>query len=193
MGAPAGGAAGERRTWEIVGRDRVADCEVFRVDRLRARSPRNGRTYDRYVLDVPDWVNVVAFTEDGHVILVEQYRFGAGILSLEFPAGILEPGESPADGARRELHEETGYEPADIQVIGEVFADPALQDNRLHVVAARGCRRVASPHQDESEDVRIRLVTPEELRGLLRDGGIRHALALTTWFLFQERAGPRGG
>ncbi len=180
--------AGERaaRAWEIVGREPVADCEVFRVERVRARSPRNGRSYDRYVLDVPDWVNVVPFTDDGRIVLVEQYRFGAGLLSLEFPAGILEQGEEPAAGGVRELREETGYDSDDVQAVGFVYANPALQGNRQHAVLARNCRRVAAPEQDEGEDVHLRLVTPDQLRALIRDGTIRHALALATWFLVQE-------
>ncbi len=184
-------AASEVRAWEIVAREPVADCEVFRVERLRARSPRDARTYDRFVLRVPDWVNVVALTEDGDVILVEQYRFGAGIVSLEFPAGILEPGESPAAGARRELHEETGYDPAEVRLVGSVFADPALQDNQLHAVLASGCRKIGSAHQDEGEDVQLRLVSLAELRELVRGGHIRHALALTTWLLVQEHLGEK--
>ncbi len=184
-----GAAASAVRAWEIVAREPVADCEVFRVEQLRARSPHDARTYDRFVLRVPDWVNVVALTEDGDVILVEQYRFGAGIVSLEFPAGILEPGEDPAAGARRELHEETGYEPAEVRLVGSVFPDPALQDNQLHAVLARGCRKIGSAHQDEGEDVQLRLVSVAELRELVRDGGIRHALALTTWLLVQEHLG----
>ncbi len=174
------------RAWEVVEREPVADCQVFRVERLRVRSPRDGRVYDRHVLEVPDWVNVVAFTDDGRIVLVEQYRFGAGVLSLEFPAGILEPGEDPATGGLRELREETGYDSADAEAVGFVWANPALQDNRQHAILARGCRRAADPHQDEGEDVHVRLVTPDELRALIRDGTIRHALALATWFLVQE-------
>ncbi len=180
----AGAAAG--RVWQIVEREPVADCEVFRVERLRARSPRDGRTYDRYVLALPEWVNVVAFTDDGRIVMVEQFRFGAAIHSLEFPAGILDPGEDPAEGGVRELREETGYVPADYRLIGSIYADPSLQNNRLHAVLARGCRRLASPQQDEGEDVHVRLVTPAELSTFLRDGTVRHALAITTWFLVQE-------
>ncbi len=177
------GRAAAGRAWEIVERESVADCEVFRVEHLRARSPRDGRIYDRHVLAMPEWVNVVAFTDDGRVVMVEQYRFGAGIHSLEFPAGILDPGEDPAQGGVRELREETGYDAADARVVGSVYANPALQDNRLHAVLARGCRNLSPPRQDDGEDVHVRLVTPDELRTFLRDGTIRHALAITTWFL----------
>ncbi len=180
------GRAAAARAWEVVEREPVADCQVFRVERLHVRSPRDGRTYERHVLAMPEWVNVVAFTGDGRVILVEQYRFGAGILSLEFPAGILEAGEDPAMGGLRELREETGYDSADAQAVGFVYANPALQDNRQHAVLARGCRPVAAPQQDEGEDVHLRLVTPDELHALIRDGTIRHALALATWLLCQD-------
>ncbi len=192
MDSQGAGRAAAARAWEVVEREPVADCQVFHVERLVVGSPRDGRSYVRHVLEVPDWVNVVAFTDDGHIILVEQYRFGAGILSLEFPAGILEPGENPAEGGVRELREETGYDSADAQTVGFVYANPALQDNRQHAVLARGCRRVAAPHQDEGEDVHLRLVTPDELRALIRDGTIRHALALATWFLVQEHLADGG-
>ncbi|HEX9105971.1 MAG TPA: NUDIX hydrolase, partial [Longimicrobiales bacterium] len=132
---------------------------------------------------VADWVNVVPFTGDGHVVMVEQYRFGAGILSLEFPAGILEAGEEPAAGGARELREETGYQPAAVTNITSVYADPALQDNRLHVVVARGCTRSAAPDQDEGEDVHVRLVAVQDVPRLIREGKIVHALAIAAWFL----------
>ncbi len=138
---------------------------------------------DRHVLRVPDWVNVVPFTADGQVIMVEQFRFGAGVLSLEFPAGILEAGEDPAAGAGRELREETGYEAATLSPVTSVYADPALQDNLLHVLVARGCTRTSAPDQDEGEDVHVRLVRVDEVPRLIRAGTIRHALAIASWFL----------
>ncbi len=171
------------RPWEIVARQLVARCHVFDVERLHTRSPRTGELHERHVLRVRDWVNVVPFTDDGHVIMVEQYRFGAGVLSLEFPAGILEADEDPTAGAARELREETGYEPATTSPVTSVYADPALQDNRLHVVVARGCRQVSSPDQDEGEDVHVRLVPVEEVARLIREGAIQHALAITAWYL----------
>lgn len=61
-----------------------------------------------YVLEYPDWVNVVALDEYDHVLLIRQYRHGLGRISLELPCGGAEPGESTLDAARRELLEETG-------------------------------------------------------------------------------------
>jgi 8-oxo-dGTP pyrophosphatase MutT (NUDIX family) len=180
------GDAGHAPPWQILARETLADYEVFTVERLRARSPRTGVVFDRYALHLPDWINVVAFTEDGLLLMVEQYRFGAGVLSLEFPAGLLDPGEDPLDGALRELREETGYEPATLRLAGSVCADPAIQDNRLHVALALGCRRAGAPKLDEGEDVHLRLVGVAALEGMIERGEIRHALAIAAWHL----AGP---
>ncbi len=181
-------AAGDARPWPVLGRERLADYGIFRVDRLRLRSPRDGRVYDRYILDLPDWVNVVPIAEDGRIVMVEQYRFGSATMSLEFPAGTLEPGEAPEDGARRELREETGYAPATLERVASLYADPAIQDNRLHVLVARGCRPSHPTEQDDGEDVHVRLVSPEEVRAMARDGRIQHALAVAVWHMVDGEA-----
>ncbi len=183
--APAPGRAAGARPWDVLGRERLGDFGVFRVDRLHVRNPRTGELLDRHVLHVPDWVNVIPFTPDGRIVMVEQYRFGGDILSLEFPAGTLEPGEDPVAGGLRELREETGYRPAAAERVADVFADPAIQGNLVHVVVARDCVLAHPAEQDEGEDVHVRLVTVEELRGLIARGRIRHALALTTWCLYE--------
>ncbi len=183
--APAPPPPPSARPWDVLGRERLGDFGVFRVDRLNVRNPRTGEVLDRHVLDVPDWVNVIPFTPDGRIVMVEQYRFGGGILSLEFPAGTLEPGEDPVVGGLRELREETGYRPAAAERVADVFADPAIQGNLLHVVVARDCVLTHAPEQDEGEDVHVRLVTEAELHALIARGRIRHALAVTAWCLYQ--------
>lgn len=191
-------AEGERaigaRPWDELGRERLADYGIFRVDRLRLRSPRNGQVFDRHILDLPDWVNVVPFTEDGRVVLVEQYRFGSGTMSLEFPAGTLDPGEAPEDGGRRELREETGYVPGTLERVASLHPDPAIQGNVLHVLAARDCRLAGPSDQDDGEDVHTRVVSPDEVRGMIADGRIHHALAVAVWYVMETaRPGLRGG
>ena len=178
---PQPAAGGEARPWDVLGRERLADYGIFRVDRLRLRSPRDGRVYERHILDLPDWVNVVPFTTDGRVVMVEQYRFGSGTMSLEFPAGTLDAGESPEDGARRELREETGYAPGDLEHIGFLHADPAIQGNTLHILVARDCQPAGPADQDDGEDVHVRLFDVEQVRAMARDGRIRHALAVAVW------------
>jgi hypothetical protein len=64
---------------------------------------------DYYVLEYPNWVNAIALTETGKIIMVRQYRHAADIISLEVPGGVIDGDEEPAFAVKRELLEETGY------------------------------------------------------------------------------------
>lgn len=170
--------------WPELSRTPVADFEVFRVERVRARSPRTGEARTFHVLRLPDWVNVVAETEDGRIVMVEQFRHGAGESTLEFPAGVVERGEDACAAGRRELEEETGYRATALSLLGRVQPNSALQDNELAVVRASACTPSGRQALDPGEDLVVRLLAPEEVSMQVRDGRIRHALALVTWDLY---------
>ena len=77
----------------------------FRIDKCELS---NGHLLDATILEFRSWANVVALTKDAEVVLVRQYRHGVCESLLEFPGGVVEDGEDPPDGAKRELLEETG-------------------------------------------------------------------------------------
>lgn len=171
--------------WAREGSQHVGDYGIFRVRRDAVRSPRTGALLDRHVLEMQDWVNVVPVTEDGRAVLVEQFRFGTREVTLEFPAGIIEPGEDPCVAGTREVVEETGYRPEQCVHLAELDPNPALQDNRLHVVLATGCRWTGEQAQDEGEDIHVRVATIEEVDRWVAEGRIRHALAVVTWCMWK--------
>jgi ADP-ribose pyrophosphatase len=159
----------------------VADYEVFRVRRLTAH------TFTFHVIDRPGTVEVIAITDDDQVVMVEQFRYGARSVELEFPAGIVDEGEEPVHTALRELEEETGYRAAHHEIVGEMFSDPALNTNVVTIVAAYGCTRTGRRHLDESEDVTVRLFPRAEVNRMIARGEIRHGLAIAAWHLFGSR------
>src|ERR1041385_1573711 len=73
-----------------------------------------------YTLKLPDYASVVAVTEEGRVLIVRQYRPAVDRYTLELPSGIVDPGETPAQSAGRELLEETGYQAGEIEVLGSM-------------------------------------------------------------------------
>lgn len=126
----------------------------------------------------PDWVAVAAVDEAGRFVLVEQFRHGIEGPTLEPAGGLVDPGEAPADAARRELLEETGHACAELTSLGWVHPNPALSSNRCHFFLATGARQVAEPVDDAHERVRVRRFTPRQLEALLDEGRVTHALAV---------------
>ncbi|MFL6245837.1 MAG: NUDIX hydrolase [Thermoanaerobaculia bacterium] len=124
-----------------------------RTDRCISQS---GRVIDPFhVLEYPAWVNVVALTADGEIVLVRQYRHGVGQILLEIPAGIVDPKDTPASAALRELREETGYAAEQLHLTGSMDANPATQTNRSWSFLATGATRVGQQRLDDTEDIEV--------------------------------------
>lgn len=172
--------------WQELGRERIASYDVFGVSESRARSPRTGQVMSFNVVEMADCVQVVPVTATGGVVMVRQYRHGAAMPSLEFPAGRMEAGESPVEAAARELLEETGFTAEAIAFMQTVRPDPAILTNRIHVLAASACVHASEPTQDEGEAVHVHIVSPDEVDQLIRDGAIHHSVTISAWYFYSR-------
>lgn len=178
------------KRWEVVASERLHDCAVFSVSRLRSRSPRDGGEHAFFRIDAADWVNVVPITASGDLVLIRQYRHGAGEVTLEIPGGMVDPGETPSAAAARELLEETGYRADEVALIGRSNPNSALFGNRLHSFVARGCERVQEVRNEGNEETAVELVPRAEVERLVREGTIDHALVLAGLY-YLELTGRR--
>jgi ADP-ribose pyrophosphatase len=173
--------------WDLLDAEEVLRCHVFNVRRHRSRSPRTGAVHDFDVIDTRDWVNVVPITADRQLILVRQFRHGIGAVTVEVPAGIIDPADpSPAAAAARELREETGYAASELVSLAVIHPNPAMQNNRCHIFLARGAQRVAEPCWDGTEDLELELRPVTQLDTLLASGEITHAMALISLLLARQ-------
>ena len=174
------------RPWKIKSSQRTLDCRIFQVRHDVTVNPRTGQPHDMYVLEQPDWVNIIPLTPDEQVIMVEQWRHGTRTVELETPGGLLDAGETPDHGARRELLEETGYAPTHLEVLGTVHPNPAIQCNRQHYLLATGCQRVADLKLDHAEDINVRLVPLAEIPNLIRTGKITHGIVIGGFYWLND-------
>ncbi len=159
------------------------DHHVLRVGDDVFEDPRSGEQHDRVIIEAQDWCNVLPITKSGDVVLIKQFRFGSGELSLELPGGVVEDGERPEDSARRELEEETGYRAGPVIALGAYHANPAHFTNKVHAFVALDCEPVHGGHPDGSEDLSVVVVTGEDVAALAREGKITHALMLASLHL----------
>lgn len=164
--------------WPRESSEYLADCRIFKVRKDRVTDPRTGAGHEMFVLEHPNWVNILPLTNDDQIVLVRQWRQGTRTVELETPGGMVDPGETPEDCARRELLEETGYQADTLTVIGQVNANPAYQDNHLHYVLAEGCRQVAEPSLDHAEDLEVELVPVTRIPQLVASGEITHSIVI---------------
>src|SRR5271157_907141 len=122
----------------------------------------------------PGSVMVIPVAPSGNLLLVDQYRYLTKSHSLEFPAGGLEPGESPLQAAMREFKEETGYIAQHWERLGEFFTTNGLTDEYMTVFLAQGLDRdLASDHAHASEGTVVEEHTFEQVCGMVREGLIR--------------------
>lgn len=184
------------RPWTQLATRTIVDRWWMTLREDRVRLP-DGHVLDEYhVAEYPDWAAVLALTDAGEAVLVEQYRYGVDRTDLELPAGALDPGEDSETAARRELLEETGYEAAEIVALGKLAVEPGRHTNYGHLFIARGCRRVATPSHEASEDLRVRVVPAATLPGLVEGGRMVHAVHAAAVFWAQARGllgEPRSG
>lgn len=154
------------------------DLIVGRARYDRLVNPRTEQPMERIVIELPDWVNVVALTDAGELVLVHQYRFGTQAVSCEIPGGVLETGEDHRAAAERELREETGFTAPTWTYLGQCEPNPAFQDNLCHSWLAEGAERTHPPEPDPGEDITVELVPTEEVRRRVASGELRHSLML---------------
>lgn len=178
--------ASDPLVWPRERSEPAGEFRHFRVRRDWNRSPDDGAVRDFYVLEMPDWVQVIALTPAGQFVMVEQFRPGSRTVTTEFPAGLVEEGETAEECAARELEEETGHRGDRIEVIGEVLPNAALQNNRLFIVLINDCLPTGARDEDPGELIRPLEADPGEIDAMIADGRFRDAYGIVAWDFYRR-------
>ena len=179
------------RKWRVLSSETLVKDRWIDLRADRCLSPEGREISPYYVLDYPDWVHVVALTPDDRVVLVRQYRHGAGAFFLEPPGGIVDVADRDAEVAgRRELLEETGYGARHWQGVGVFHANPATQTNRVHVFLAKNAAPAGDRALDAGEEgLTVHLLPVSDVLAGLAGGLIGQSLHVSALLLGLAAAG----
>lgn len=147
------------RPWEVRASKRLIHDRWISLRADHCVTQRGAELDPYYVLEYPDWVHVVALDEDDRLLLVRQYRHGAGVVSLELPGGMMDPGESdPVTAGARELLEETGHVAQSMRHLARLSPNPASHTNSIHVLLAQQASFARPLSLDQTEDIAVERV-----------------------------------
>ena len=162
---------------------KVLESSYFRP-RLRLDKVElpNGKFLDATIFEFRTWANVIALTKNNEVVLIKQYRHGVQEVLWEIPGGVVEDGEDPLEGVKRELLEETGYTASEFIQVGALYPNPAIQTNTMYCFLALNAEKVTGQSLDDGEDIEVHLVPLDELIEMAKRGEFPHALQVAALF-----------
>jgi 8-oxo-dGDP phosphatase len=187
------GLSGKLQPWKVRGSKHVLRDRWISVRADDCVTAEGVELSPFYLLEYPDWVNVVAIDAEDHVILVRQYRHGLGRMSLELPSGGRDLGEPVLEAAARELFEETGYgSQRALTLVASLSPNPASHTNFAHTVLAEEAAIVGAPQPDATEVIEVERVPCAKAVELALSGGILHTGHVTALLLGLRAAGKLG-
>lgn len=175
----------EIKKWDIVESQYLIERPWLTARKDIVRLPNGKINPEFYILEYPDWVNVIAITKEGDFVMVEQYRHGLNDIYTELVAGVIEKGEDPMEAAKRELLEESGYGEGDWELLTVISQNPSTTNNLTHCFLAKNVELISTQHLDDTEDIAVVLLTEKEVKELLFSDKVKQSLmAAPLWKYF---------
>lgn len=172
------------KKWGIVNSTMVINNQWCKIRQDEIKLP-NGKIINDYFVSIrPEVALILPITSNQEIVLVRQYRHGAGEILLELPAGTFNPNqESPQAAAIRELREETGYITDKVTYLATLYDNPVKDTNKITLFLAEDVIRAGQQELDVTEEIEVVLVPIESLRGKIANNEISVAGTVAAIFL----------
>lgn len=171
--------------WERLEEHTITKTRVLDLLSVKFRHPHREVVRDFVVIAPTDWCNVLALTTEGQLVLVRQFRYGIDDFSLEIPGGMIDSGEDPVVAGLRELREETGYTGAEARLLASVHPNPAIQNNRCHLILVENVTLSSAQQWDHDEEIEVMTAPVDDVLAWARAGKITHSLVLCGLMQFE--------
>lgn len=162
--------------WQVDTSEYIHKLPWFTVRKDAIRMVNGGEIPNYFVFEYPDWINVVAVTTNGDIVLIRQYRHGIAGVHYELCAGVIDAGEDPLVAAQRELLEETGFSGGTWQPLITLSANPGTHNNLTYAFLATGVERTQDQHLEKTEEITVHIVSPERAREIINNSEMIQAL-----------------
>ncbi len=178
--------------WKPITRKSIFSTRIFDIHEITSCSPENTES-TFYTLHASDWVIILPVLKDGNgvdlFLMVKQWRHGAQEMSIEFPGGVIDPGETPEQAAERELREETGFTSGRLVLAGTISPNPAIMDNHCHIFFAEELENVHKTDMDDDEYIAAEAIPVPLVIEQMGKGGYIHGLMSAALFLYIQKNG----
>ncbi len=161
--------------WQVHGRRPIYDSEWVSLSLIDVEVP-GGARYEHHAISSKDAAGVLVHDPERGVMLMWRHRFLGDEWGYEVPGGMIEPGESPEQAARRECIEEAGWSPGPLRLLQRFRPIAGQSTQEFWVFAAQGGELVGTPSSDEAE--RVDWVSTDELRGIVAENQVLDALSV---------------
>jgi ADP-ribose pyrophosphatase len=157
--------------WRTLSRRVILDHSEYLTVEEHAVGLPDGRVISEWPWVItPDYINVLAVTEDDAFLCFRQTKYGVDGTSLAPVGGYLEPDEDPLAAAQRELLEETGYDAPEWVKLGHYTVDGNRGAGTAHLYLALGARRVTEAHADDLEEQVLLHLSQSEIEAAMAAG-----------------------
>ncbi len=176
--------------WKTLNKEILNDYRIFKTYSVKRRSPDTGKQGEFFLVEPPNWMTVVPVLKNANgedcFLLVKQYRHGSDSITLEFPAGMVDPGEDVINTVNRELKEETGYRANNITLVSEINPNPAFMTNKISTFVARDLVLCGGQELDEHEEIESLIVPIKEFEDMLGGDLINSAIMVQAYYFYKK-------